>query len=83
VREAMEDGMDVRGYFVWTLVDNYEWHHGYKAPFGLSRMDPVTKRRLLRPSALFYKGIISTSEESTMLDEVSSKPELPPGLIER
>ena len=83
VREAMEDGMDVRGYFVWTLVDNYEWHHAYKAPFGMSRMDPITKRRLLRPSALFYKGIISTSEESTMLDEVSSKPELPPGLIER
>ncbi len=83
VKEAMQDGADVRGYFVWTLVDNYEWHHGYKAPFGLSRMDPLTKRRMLRPSALFYKGIIATSEESTMLDEVSSQPELPPGFIER
>lgn len=83
VKEAMEDGHDVRGYFVWTLVDNYEWHHGYKAPFGLSRMDKLTKRRLLRPSALFYKGIIGTSEESSMLDEVSSTPELPPGFIER
>jgi beta-glucosidase len=83
VKEALQDGYDVRGYFVWTLVDNYEWHHGYKAPFGLSRMDPVTKRRLLRPSALFYKGIIGTSEASSMLDEVSSAPELPPGLIER
>ncbi|MBN8709470.1 MAG: glycoside hydrolase family 1 protein [Verrucomicrobia bacterium] len=83
VKEAMADGADVRGYFVWTLVDNYEWHHGYKAPFGLSRMDPVTKRRLLRPSALFYKGLISTSEESSMLDEISSQPELPQGFIER
>ncbi|CAN5536578.1 glycoside hydrolase family 1 protein [soil metagenome] len=83
VKEAMEDGYDVRGYFVWTLVDNYEWHHGYKAPFGMSRMDPVTHRRLLRPSALFYKGIIETSKESSMLDEISTKPELPAGLIER
>jgi len=83
VKEALQDGMDVRGYFVWTLADNYEWHHGYKAPFGMSRMDPLTKRRMLRPSALFYKGIIATSEESSMLDEVSTKPEMPAGFIER
>ena len=43
VKEAIDDGYDVRGYFVWTLVDNYEWHHGYKAPFGLSRMDPFNE----------------------------------------
>jgi beta-glucosidase len=83
VKEAMDEGYDVRGYFVWTLVDNYEWHHGYKAPFGMSRMDPITKRRLLRPSALFYKGIIATSKETSVLDEVSTQPELPPGFIER
>lgn len=83
VKEALRDGYDVRGYFVWTLVDNYEWHHGYKAPFGMARMDPVTKRRLFRPSALFYKGIIGTSKEAALLDEVSTQPELPPGLIER
>lgn len=83
VKEALQDGYDVRGYFVWTLVDNYEWHHGWKAPFGMSRMDPATKRRLFRPSALFYKGIIDVSEESMMLDEVSSNPEMPPGFIER
>jgi beta-glucosidase len=59
VKEAIDDGYDVRGYFVWTLVDNYEWHHVYKAPFGLSRMDPLTKRRLLRPSALFTKAALA------------------------
>jgi len=83
VKEAIKDGYDVRGYFVWTLVDNYEWHHGYKAPFGMTRMEPLTKRRLLRPSALFYKGIIGTSKEADMLDEVTTTPELPAGLIER
>jgi hypothetical protein len=45
-------------------------------------MDPLTKRRLLRPSALFYKGIIGTSKEASMLDEISTQPEFPPGFIE-
>jgi beta-glucosidase len=83
VKEAMAEGVDVRGYFVWTLVDNYEWHHGSKAPFGLSRMDPATRKRLFRPSALFYRGLISSSKDAQMLDSISTTPELPPGLIER
>jgi beta-glucosidase len=83
VKEAMNEGVDVRGYFVWTLVDNYEWHHGYKAPFGMSRMDPVTRKRMFRPSALFYKGLISSSRDSQMLDQISTTPELPQGFIER
>ncbi len=83
VKEAINDGMDVRGYFVWTLVDNYEWHHGYKAPFGLSRMDPKTHARLFRPSALFYKGLINSNEGAALLDQVSTTPELPAGFIER
>jgi beta-glucosidase len=83
VKEAMNDGMDVRGYFVWTLVDNYEWHHGSVAPFGMSRMDPATKKRMFRPSALFYSGLLQSARESANLDLISTTPELPPGLIER
>lgn len=83
VKEAMQDGADVRGYFVWTLVDNYEWHHGYKAPFGMAKLDRTTKQRQLRPSALFYRGIIESSQDTDILDDVSTAPELPPGLMER
>ena len=83
MKEAMNEGVDVRGYFVWTLVDNYEWHHGDKAPFGIARMDPTTRKRLFRPSALFYRGLITSSREAQMLDLISTTPELPPGLIER
>lgn len=83
VKEAMQDGADVRGYFVWTLVDNYEWHHGYKAPFGLSKFDRASKMRLLRPSALFYRGIIDSSKDATIMSDVSTAPELPPGFVER
>ncbi len=83
VKEAMQEGADVRGYFVWTLVDNYEWHHGYKAPFGMAKLDRKTKQRLLRPSALFYRGIIDSSTASNIMDDVSTAPELPPGIVER
>ncbi len=83
VKEAMQEGSDVRGYFVWTLVDNYEWHHGYKAPFGMSKMDPVTRKRLLRPSAFFYHGIIDRSKNSSLLDDASTRPELPANFMER
>ncbi len=60
VRRALADGYDVRGYFAWTLVDNYEWTEGYEPRFGLSRMDPKTKRRILEPSGKFFREIIQT-----------------------
>jgi len=55
---ARAEGEDVRGYFVWSLADNYEWHYGYKAKFGLCRMDPKTFERELKPSARLYREII-------------------------
>lgn len=55
---AMNDGHDVRGYFHWSLADNYEWHWGYKATFGLAHMNPETFVRELKPSARVYRGII-------------------------
>ncbi|MFA7234479.1 MAG: family 1 glycosylhydrolase [Terrimicrobiaceae bacterium] len=69
--------------FVWTLVDNHEWHHGYKAPFGMAKFARDSKKRLLRPSALFYRGLIDGSRASGLLDDVSTAPELSPGFIER
>ena len=49
----------------------------------MAKLDRKTRQRMLRPSALFYRGIIGSSQSSTILDEVSTAPELPPGLIER
>ena len=39
VEQAIDDGIDVRGFFHWTGVDNYEWHHGFDVPFGLFDRD--------------------------------------------
>ncbi|GAB4165104.1 MAG: glycoside hydrolase family 1 protein [Terrimicrobiaceae bacterium] len=58
IGRAIRDGYDVRGYFSWSLADNYEWHYGYKATFGLATMDPATKNRVLKPSAEWFSKII-------------------------
>ena len=60
IGRAVHDGYDVRGYFAWSLADNYEWHWGYTATFGLSHMDPKTKDRILKPSASKFAETIRT-----------------------
>jgi beta-galactosidase len=58
VRAAIrEDGVDVRGYFQWSLIDNLEWVYGYAPKFGLYSVDPATLKRTARPSARLYGRI--------------------------
>jgi beta-glucosidase len=58
VQLARRDGYDVRGYFVWSLLDNYEWHGGFTDTFGLGTMNPRTYAREMKPSASSYRDII-------------------------
>lgn len=60
LREAITAGADVRGYFYWSLTDNYEWAEGFAARFGLYGYDPATLRRTMRPSAGLYARIART-----------------------
>jgi len=60
VKKAMDEGVDVRGYLYWSLLDNYEWSFGFTERFGLIDVDHQTLRREIRPSALIYKEIILT-----------------------
>ncbi len=57
LHRAIEDGCDVRGYFHWTLVDNFEWTEGWGLRFGLIELDPATQARRPRPSAALYSRI--------------------------
>lgn len=56
--EAMARGVDLRGYFAWSLLDNMEWSSGYTKRFGLVHVDFETQRRTLKESARFYREVI-------------------------
>ena len=58
-QKAIQEGVDVRGYFHWSLLDNFEWDKGFWPRFGLVEMDYRTLQRKIRPSAREYKKIIS------------------------
>jgi beta-glucosidase len=59
VERALEAGVDVRGYFVWSLLDNFEWEHGYSKRFGIVYVDYPTQRRVPKRSALWYRDLIA------------------------
>jgi beta-glucosidase len=54
---AIADGVPLRGYFVWSLMDNFEWSHGYSKRFGLVRVDYDTQRRTPKDSARWFAEI--------------------------
>jgi beta-glucosidase len=64
VSEAMARGVDLRGYFAWSLLDNFEWSHGYSKRFGLIHVDYSTQKRTPKRSARFYSDVIAASRRS-------------------
>lgn len=60
-RLAMQDGVDVRGYFVWSLLDNFEWGHGYTKRFGIVRVDFDTQERIIKDSGEWYSRVIAAN----------------------
>ena len=59
VVRAREQGVDVRGYYVWSLLDNFEWEWGYEKRFGIVFVDFPTQRRVFKRSALWYRDWIA------------------------
>ncbi len=63
-REAIRAGVNLRGYFVWSLLDNFEWACGFSKRFGVVYVDFATQRRVPKSSARFYTDVIRTNGAS-------------------
>lgn len=61
VRDAIADGVDVRGYFAWSLLDNFEWACGFGKTFGLVQVDYATQERTIKDSGRFYRDVIDSN----------------------
>ncbi len=59
-RDALANGVDLRGYFVWSLLDNFEWSAGYTKRFGLVHVDFETQTRTPKTSARFYADVVAS-----------------------
>jgi beta-glucosidase len=62
--------VDLRGYFVWSLLDNLEWNHGTSKRFGIVHVNFTTQRRTLKDSAHFYAEVIRTNG-AVLADDVA------------
>jgi len=57
--EAIARGVDLRGYLVWSVLDNFEWAEGYRKRFGIVHVDYLTQRRTPKRSARWYQEVIA------------------------
>ena len=62
VHRAINEGSNVKGYFHWSLIDNFEWSHGFKPRFGLYEVNYQNFERIARPSAKFYADICKNNK---------------------
>ena len=61
MQRAYDEGADIRGYFLWTFLDNFEWSEGYRERFGMIYVDFMTQRRIVKDSAFWYQNVIGTN----------------------
>lgn len=59
LHKAIQDGVNVQGYFIWSLLDNFEWASGYRPRFGIVRVDYATQKRIPKLSARWYSEVIA------------------------
>ena len=58
---AINDGVEAMGYFLWSIMDNFEWEHGFKQRFGIIFVDYATGKRTLKDSAYWYRDVIASN----------------------
>lgn len=63
LKKAYEEGIDIEGYFLWSLLDNFEWEKGYSQRFGMVYVDYETQKRIIKDSGFWYKSVIKSNGE--------------------
>ena len=71
VLRAKNEGINVRGYFVWTFTDNFEWAEGYKPRFGLVYIDFKTKKRIIKKSGKWYSEFLKNTASSILAEKTA------------
>ena len=66
--------MPLRGYFVWALLDNFEWSWGYWRRFGIVHVDYPTQKRTPKASFYWYRDLIATEHDVELTDQSSAPP---------
>ncbi|MCM1155212.1 MAG: GH1 family beta-glucosidase [Roseburia sp.] len=69
LQRANDEGADVRGYFMWTFLDNFEWDKGYTERFGIVHVDFTTQKRIAKDSAYWYQKVIETNGGNLSVNE--------------
>jgi beta-glucosidase len=67
VGDALRLGVPMRGYMVWSLMDNFEWASGYEKRFGIVHVDYATQQRTLKDSARWYQAFLQQQRQQAML----------------
>lgn len=68
LQKASEDGADIRGFFLWTFLDNFEWDKGYNERFGIVHVDFETQKRIAKDSAFWYKEVMETNGKNLTIN---------------
>jgi len=69
VLRAKQEGVNVKGYFVWSFTDNFEWAEGYKPRFGLVHIDFETQKRIVKSSGHWYSKLLQSAAFKTYVVE--------------
>ena len=69
LQRAVDNGVDVRGYFLWTFLDNFEWDKGYTERFGIVHVDFTTQKRIAKDSAFWYQDVIRSNGKTLSIND--------------